>query len=132
MNQEFDNILDTICEKDKRYKREAYEFLMEALNFTQKKFRRSKHVTGGELLEGIRQLLQDKFGLMTLTVLDYWGVKTTEDFGSIVFNLVDNKALSKTEQDTVESFKNGYDFQEVFRHDYRKKFEKQVGRMRNF
>ena len=132
MNQQFDAVLDTICHKDLRYKREAYEFVMEALSYTQKRFRRSKHVTGEELLTGIRQLLQTKFGLMTLTVLTHWGIKSTEDFGRLVFNLVGHKILSKTDEDTLESFKNGYNFQEVFDAGYRKRFHRQVSRMRNF
>jgi len=132
MNQEFNNVVDTICAKDERYKSEAYEFIMEALAYTQKKFRRSKHVTGQELLEGIRQLLENKFGPMVLTVLKHWGVKTTEDFGHIVFNLVQHKILSKTEEDTLKSFREAYDFHEVFSVDYKKRFEKQVSRMRNF
>lgn len=130
MNQQFFTVVDTICEKDPRYKREAYEFVMEALTFTQKRFRRVKHVTGEELLVGIRQLLQRKFGLMTLTVLEHWGVQSTEDFGHIVFNLVHHKVLSKTEEDTLESFRNGYDFHEVFHIGYRKRFHRQISRMR--
>src|SRR3989338_1515490 len=121
MNREIDNIIDAICESDARYRRDAYECIMEALTFTQKKFRRPKHVTGEELLEGIREFLLDKFGPMTLSVLKYWGIKSTEDFGHIVFNLVDNKVLSKTEEDTVENFKNGYDFKEAFDAGYQKK-----------
>jgi uncharacterized repeat protein (TIGR04138 family) len=131
MNQQFFSVVDTICEKDTRYKREAYEFVMEALTFTQKRFRRDKHVSGEELLTGIRQLLQRKFGLMTLTVLKHWGVQSTEDFGHIVFNLVQHKVLSKTEEDTLESFRNGYDFHEVFHIGYRKRFHRQISRMRN-
>lgn len=132
MNQQFDAVMDMICEKDPRYKREAYEFVMEALTYTQKRFRRSKHVTGSELLVGIKQLLQRKFGLMTMTVLEYWGIKNTQDFGHIVFNLVGHKILSKTEEDTLESFQNVYDFREVFDVGYRKRFHRQVSRMRNF
>ncbi|MDP8265883.1 MAG: hypothetical protein P9M07_02920 [Candidatus Aceula meridiana] len=132
MNQEFDNVVETIYAKDTRYSHEAYEFLMEALNFTQKKFRRSKHVSGEELLKGAQELLQEKFGLMTLTVLEHWGIKTTEDFGNMVFNLVEHKILSKTDEDSIKDFKDGYDFQKVFGHGYRKRFEKQVSRIRNF
>ena len=88
MNQELDNILDVICEKDPRYKQDAYAFVMEALNYTQKKFRRPKHVSGRELLEGIKELLADKFGAMSTSVLTYWGIKTTEDFGHIVLVLI--------------------------------------------
>jgi len=132
MNQQFDTVIDIICEKDSRYKREAYEFVMEALTYTQKRFRRVKHVTGAELLIGIKQLLQRKFGLMTLTVLEHWGVRKTEDFGHIVFNLVNYKMLSKTEEDTLESFQDAYDFREVFDIGYRKKFHRQVSRLRSF
>lgn len=131
MNQEFHDTLDTICEQDTRYRRDAYEFVMEALTFTQKKFRRPKHVTGEELLEGIKELLMNKFGPLTLTVLNHWGIKDTEDFGNIVFNLVNNKVLSKTEEDTIESFKGGYDFKETFGTGYRRRLERRISRMRS-
>ena len=51
---------------------------------------------------------------MTITVLEHWGIKSTEDFGNIVFNLVENRVLSKTEDDSIEEFRDGYDFAEVF------------------
>jgi len=131
MNQEIDNIIERICEADKRYKRDVYEFVLEALSFTQKKIRRLKHVTGEELLEGIRQCLLEKFGPMTLSVLSHWGIEKTEDFGNIVFNLVDNKVLSKTEEDSIGSFKNGYDFKEAFGIKYQRQLEKKISKMRS-
>lgn len=131
MNREIDNIIEMICDKDSRYKPDAYEFVMEALSFTQKKYRRPKHVTGEELLMGVKELLFDKFGPMTLSVLEHWGVKKTEDIGNIVFNLVNNKVLSKTEEDSLESFKNGYDFKETFGAEYQKHLEKKIGKMRS-
>lgn len=132
MNQEMDNVLERICVVDFRYKRDAYEFVMEALSYTQKKFNRPKHVTGKELLEGIKDLLIHKYGPMTLSVLDYWKVTTTEDFGQIVFNLVHNKILSKTEEDRMDDFKDGYDFKEVFNVGYRRQLERKISRMRSF
>ena len=130
INQEFYTIVDQICESDRRYKSDAYEFVMEALAYSQKKFKRSKHVSGEELLEGIKQLSLQKFGPLTLMVLRHWGITATEDFGSIVFNLVDNKILSKDSDDKVDSFQNGYDFHEVFDQGYRKQLEKRISRMR--
>jgi len=130
MNQEFYDTLDTICENDVRYRRDAYEFVMEALAYTQKKFKRTKHVTGVELLKGLRELLLRNFGPMTLTILQYWGIKSTEDFGNIVFTLVSNRILSKTEEDSIQSFKNGYDFKEVFGVGYKRQLEKKISRMR--
>jgi uncharacterized repeat protein (TIGR04138 family) len=52
---------------------------------------------------------------MALTVLNEWGIKCCEDFGDIVFNMVEFQLLGKTEQDSREDFKGGYDFEEAFR-----------------
>lgn len=130
MNQEFYNIINEICEQDPRYSLGSYEFVMEALSFSQKKLGLPKHVTGQELLGGIKELLLNKFGPMTLTVLRHWGVCSTEDFGNIVFNLVDNQILSKTEDDKIDHFKDGYDFEEVFNKGYKRQLAKRISRMR--
>ena len=130
MDEEFYSIVSTICTKDSRYHVEAYEFVMEALGHAQKKYKKPKHVSGGELLEGIKGLLLKKFGPMSVAVLSYWGIKNTDDFGFIVFNLVENNILSKAQQDSFESFKNAYDFEEVFNHGYRKQLAKRLKSMR--
>lgn len=131
MNEEFETIVEEIYEKDSRYKEDAYVFVMEALAYTQKKFKRSKHVKGEEMLLGMKELLLNKFGPMTMPVLEHWGIKSTEDFGNIVFNLVENRVLSKTEDDSIEEFKNGYNFEEVFDSGYRKQLAKKISRMRS-
>ncbi|MBF0522823.1 MAG: hypothetical protein HQL24_07200 [Candidatus Omnitrophica bacterium] len=130
MNQEFDNIVEKICEQDVRYKQDAYVFVMEALSFTQKKFGRIRHVSGEEILQGMKDLLLEKYGPMAITVLEHWGIKNTEDFGHIVFNLVENKILSKTEEDNIDTFRNAYNFEDVFRQGYRKQLNKKISRMR--
>ena len=130
MKKTFDEIIDLITEQDLRYTEGAYSFVMEALTFTQKKFRSVKHVSGTELLEGIKLLLMKKFGPMAMTVLNHWGIKETEDFGHVVFNLVENKVLSKNEDDDIRSFRDVYDFEKVFSHDYRKRMAKKINRMR--
>ncbi len=131
MHREFDNVLEQICVCDLRYKRDAYDFVMEALSHAQRKFKHPKHVSGQELLEGIKDLLLNKYGPLALSVLNHWGINKTEDFGHIVFNLVNNKILSKTEEDRFEDFKDGYDFHETFRIGYRRQLEKKISRMRS-
>jgi uncharacterized repeat protein (TIGR04138 family) len=128
----FDEALDLIIQKDPRYHREAYLFVREALDHTQKMVNKTtksesratadapaegrvRHVTGQELLAGIRSYALDQFGPMTLTVLNEWGVRRCEDFGEIVFNMVENLLLAKTKKDSREDFKGGYDFDEAFR-----------------
>lgn len=106
--------VDNICKKDKRYKADAYEFLMQALHQTQKKLNRQGHVNGKELLEGMREVIIDKYGPMAKTVLNHWGIKSTEDVGNIVFNMLSKRLLSKTERDNLDDFKNAYDFDEAF------------------
>jgi uncharacterized repeat protein (TIGR04138 family) len=130
MDEEFYSIVSTICSQDTRYNPEAYEFVMEALAFTQKKFKKPKHISGEELLAGIKALLLKKFGPMTLTLLKHWGIKATDDFGNIVYNLVENKVLAKDTQDHYDSFKNAYDFDEVFNKAYRQQLARRLKSMR--
>ena len=130
MNEEFTSIILNICSTDPRYHPEAYEFIMEALHYSQKKFKRAKHVTGPEFLDGIKALLLKKFGPMAMTILDFWGVKSTDDFGNMVCNLVEHKVLAKDARDNYESFKNAYDFEEVFNKNYRKQLARRLKSMR--
>ena len=123
-------LISEIAETDSRYSSQAYVFLLEALAYTQKRFKVDHHVTSQELLKGIQHLLLRQFGAMTLSVLNHWGIKSTEDFGCIVFNLVEKGVLSKTKEDDIAHFKNAFDFEQVFCVDYRRKFKRQVSRMR--
>ncbi len=130
MNEDFYNIVSQIHLEDSRYHPDAYEFVMEALAFTQKKFKMAKHVSGRQFLEGIKALLLKKFGPMTIQILDYWGVKNTEDFGNIVYNLEKFKVIAKDDDDQYETFKDVYDFQKVFDEGYRKELAKRLKTMR--
>ena len=116
----FDEGLDLILAKDKRYQRDAYIFLREALDHTQKSIVKEKgvelrHVTGQELLAGIRDYALAQFGPMAMMVLEEWGVRNCQDFGEIVFNMVEIGLLAKTEKDSREDFQEGYDFFAAFR-----------------
>jgi len=115
----FLKVVEEIVVKDPRYKVEAYDFVMNALGYTQSKLDKPRHVSGQELLEGIRGYGLELFGLMTRTVFENWGVRRTEDFGNIVFNMVDAGLLAKTEKDSIEDFSDGYDFKEVFDKGYK-------------
>jgi uncharacterized repeat protein (TIGR04138 family) len=116
----FDDVLNKIVETDPRYHRDAYAFLREALEFTQKLISKDnknqvRHITGQELLRGIREYALLNFGPMTPTVLEEWGIRSCEDFGNMVFAMVENNLLRKQEQDSPADFKNGYSFEEAFR-----------------
>lgn len=124
---------------DKRYKREAYAFVFEALRFAHEQLglgaetpseevetpppegsaEGQRHLTGRELCEAIRKLALDQFGYMAKTVLDSWGVHKTGDFGNIVFNLIDIGEMSKTKHDRREDFEDVFDFETELRQEFR-------------
>jgi uncharacterized repeat protein (TIGR04138 family) len=120
----FSQALDEILAHDRRYDREAYQFVREGLDYTLKMLKKSghgpnRHVSGQELLEGLRRYALDQFGPMAKTVLEYWGVRRCEDFGELVFSMVEKGILGKSEQDNRGDFLGGYDFEEVFVKPYR-------------
>jgi len=103
-----------ILDKDKRYDPEAYSFIMAGLDYTMKRLKRKGHVSGRELSDGIRDYAMEQFGPMARLVLEKWGIRSTNDFGEIVFNLIDSGLLGKTDEDRKEDFHNRYDFKEAF------------------
>jgi len=116
----FEEGLEQILVRDPRYHRDAYFFVREALDHTQKMIVKEnrgelRHVSGQELLAGIREFAVVQFGPMVPTVFEEWGVRKCQDFGEIVFNMVETGLLAKTEKDSREDFKDGYDFDEAFR-----------------
>jgi uncharacterized repeat protein (TIGR04138 family) len=115
----FSEALDSIIASDPRYARDAYVFLRDALDFTTKQQKKIKgttvrHVSGPELLDGVRQYALKEFGPMVMTVFGYWGVRACEDVGHMVFNLIGAGIFGKTDEDSIEDFKNVYEFDDVF------------------
>lgn len=106
------------------YHPNAYQFVFAALRHSQENLGRDRadhntgHVSGNELLEGIRDLACQHFGLMTIPVFADWGVRSTEDFGKIVFELIEAGEMRKTDDDHLEDFVDVYDFRKAFDQDY--------------
>jgi uncharacterized repeat protein (TIGR04138 family) len=117
----YDKLL-SITRRDPRYSLQAYYFVFEALDFTVQKLgkdpssprEKERHVTGKQLLEGVKIFALEQYGYMARLVLETWGIKRGEDIGEIVFNLVENDLMGKTSSDTKEDFKGGYDFSTAF------------------
>ena len=123
------NIVELLA-ADKRYRREAYAFVFEALRYAHDQLglgtstpvealetpggesvEQQRHLTGRELCEAIRKLSLEQFGYMAKTVLNSWGVTKTGDFGEIVFNLIEIGEMSKTKHDRREDFEDVFDFE---------------------
>jgi uncharacterized repeat protein (TIGR04138 family) len=115
----FQEALATILAADPRYKESAYVFVREALDFTMKDLAKpsegpGRHVSGPELLDGVRKYALKEYGPMARTVLARSGIRQGVDVGRIVFNLVDHGVLGKSEKDRLEDFAEGYSFEEAF------------------
>ena len=115
----FHETLEKVLAHDPRFGREAYMFLREALEFAQKRRRKSRapastHVSAVELLDGFRGYALEQFGPMTMTVLDYWGIRSTDDVGRMVFNLIEGGLFGRSDDDRIEDFENVFSFVEAF------------------
>ena len=108
-----EELLEKILEHDRRYAREAYAFVHEALQFTVQRAGRKGHVSGRELCEGLCEFALAQFGPLARTVLEHWGVRRPEDVGEIVFNMVEVGLLKKREEDTREDFVGAVDFKQA-------------------
>ena len=111
---EFYGLVEEICLKDKRYKPDAYEFVLGGLGFTQKKLKKTAHVSGVQLACGLRDYAINQYGALAGRVLAHWGINQTQDFGNIVFNMIESKLLSKAEEDSPLDFEAVYDFKAAF------------------
>jgi uncharacterized repeat protein (TIGR04138 family) len=121
--------LDELVKRDPRYAYEAYEFVFSALAHAQRQLgrvpdrggagAREHHVSGPELLEGVRDLALREFGLMARTVFKLWGINRTDDVGEIIFNLIDASLMSKSPEDDRQDFHAVFDLDQVLVHDYR-------------
>lgn len=116
---EFAEAVDAVVAKHRQFDRDAYFFLKEALDFTVHQFKKGRstgsgHVSGQQLLEGIRQYALKQFGPMVPTVFGYWNLEQCEDFGMMVYHLIEIGVFGKSDRDSLEDFQGGYSFHEAF------------------
>ena len=108
--------LEKIAGEDGRFSPPAIRFVYEALGFTVKKITvEPRHVSGQTLCEGLKKLAINKWGRMAIVVLNAWGIKTTRDFGEIVYLMIRHEWMSATETDSIDDFNDVYDFKTVFK-----------------
>ena len=115
--QDFTEAIAQVISTDGRYSPAAYDFVREALGVAVGKFQGSnedQHVTGQQLLEGVRLHALNEFGPMAHTTLDLWGIRRGEDVGNIVYNLIEVGYFGRNDGDSLEDFAGGYDFEDAF------------------
>lgn len=112
--------LQKIIDKDPRYPAVAYDFVRAGVSFTGERLRGEGetserfHISGQQLLDGLRDLALNEFGPLAYDVLAEWNVTETADFGNLVFNLVSSSLLGASDEDSPEDFAEGYTFADAF------------------
>jgi len=113
----FEEAVERSAQQDPRYLPGAYDFVRDALHLAVKKYcagDEAQHVSGQQLLEGVRDLALKEYGPMALTILQQWGLNQGIDVGNIVYNLIGVGYFGKSEGDSLEDFDHGYKFEEAF------------------
>lgn len=104
------------------YPIEAFTFVREGLSYTagrvhgddQAEPEMNRHVTGQQLCLGLRDFAIDRYGLLAPVVLEHWRIRRTDDFGRIVFSMIEAGLMTRTDDDTMEAFRAVFDFSEAF------------------
>jgi uncharacterized repeat protein (TIGR04138 family) len=117
--------LPEIARLDGRYSLRAFELVQEGLGRTVKKHYGDEtenqgphHVTGKQLCLALAELAAERWGRMAKVVLNQLGVKSTGDFGNIVYLMVEHKWMYARPEDSVDEFNDVYNFEEVFEKNY--------------
>ena len=106
--------ISKIAEEDGRFSKEGFLFILAALEYTLSKLPERRHLTGEEFSRGIAKYAREQYGFLAKTVLNNWGITRTLDYGEIVYLLINEGLMSKTEEDKKEDFGGVYDFNNEF------------------
>lgn len=102
------------CNRDRRYKLQAYAFLLNGLEYYRTRVGERRHFTGQELTRGLVEFAQLQFGPLAHEVLTAWGVIKSDDFGHITYNLIDIHLIRRQPSDRLEDFFDIVDFKQYF------------------
>ena len=122
--------VQSIRQRDRRFSRHAYYFVLDALDYTMARMGKDmltgedRHVGGRELLHFIQDFAADQFGPMAKLVFERWGLHNSDDFGEVVFNLIDAELLSRRPTDSRLDFVDGFDFVHTFQERYRERLDR--------
>lgn len=116
--------IEQVAREDGRYDARALKFVFEGLGQTIEKLRAKedpdsrRHISGQELAWGLADLAKNRWGRLAAMVLERWGIRTTRDWGEIVYLMIQYEWMTSQENDRLEDFDNVYDFHNVFERDY--------------
>ena len=117
--------IEEVARQDGRYHAKALKFVFEGLAETIDRIRKEegitdvpRHITGQELAWGLSNIACKQWGRLAGMVLRQWGIKSTRDFGEIVYLMIEHEWMTRQDTDSIEDFNNVYDFDRVFEKEY--------------
>ncbi len=125
-NERFDDAVSAILSTDTRYPREAYTLVTAALDHAIRARRAERrdegreegpegpHVSARQLAEGLRDYMLAEFGPFAKGLLDDLNLRSTDDIGNLVYNLIGVGAFGQSKDDKRSDFHALYDFHEAF------------------
>jgi uncharacterized repeat protein (TIGR04138 family) len=109
-----DDVLARIRARGGQYHERGFLFVLATIEYLQARLEARRHVSGAELAWACRDFAREQFGLLAPHVLAHWRITRTEDFGRIVFTLVEIGLLVTQPGDQEEDFEKVYDFADAF------------------
>ena len=112
--------IEAIAREDGRYHPQAVRFVYEGLGYTAKKITNEPgHISGQVLCEGLRRFALEKWGRLAMLPLNAWGIKTTRDFGEIVYMMIKHQWMNAQPTDSVDDFNDVYDFKTALKEEFK-------------
>jgi len=116
-----DKSMEEVILEDGRYPLEAFSLLhdglaraVQAAHGEEPPAEGQRHVTGRQLCEALRELAVERWGMLAKVVLGKWNLHETIDFGNMVYLLVEHNFMRKTEEDSLDDFRDIFDFDQAF------------------
>lgn len=119
IDAKFIKTVNDIIVEDPRFDAEAYNFISNAVVYTSQKVKdeesnMQRHISGQELLEGIKDFAVEEYGPIAPEVLRHWGLTDSKSIGEVVFNMVNKNLLGSTNEDSIDDFIDSYDIDQKF------------------
>lgn len=118
MLQLVDSDLDRLQERNPHFHPSSYDFVIQALNVVLQQLQQPRHVSAQELADGVRILALARYGILARQVLEYWGIRDSDDVGRVVFAMVELGILVMEDGDRIEDFSGAFDFEHAFEQNY--------------
>lgn len=114
----FFDAVERIRSRDKRYAPEAYALAMDSVAYAIQSIGEPRHISAEELLNHLCDFARDRYGILAYSMLEKWGLRSTQDVGAVVYRLIEEGELTEQEEDSLAEFYQVFDLRERLEVEY--------------